>query len=153
MTIYVPWGKDGELIPQNIKAGDVLNVTNGNDVYGIAKEEFEETYKLVANENTKEKQESVAKEKERIEALVLSSVEVKSRTQKELTDAYIASTPQYDEMSVIDKAKSKKQVLDIVQEMISNSKIRISGDGKKVIPMVRNIEIDNKKSHSNTKEI
>ena len=52
ITLYKPWGKDGALVEQNIPAGGVLNITNKNDVYGIAKEEFAETYKVLVNEKT-----------------------------------------------------------------------------------------------------
>ena len=54
VVIYKPWGEDGELVPQVIRAGGYLNVTNRDDVYGIAKEEFEETYSS-RNASTAEK--------------------------------------------------------------------------------------------------
>ncbi len=44
ITIYVPWGENGALIPQNLRAGSYLNVTDVNDIYGIAENEFYETY-------------------------------------------------------------------------------------------------------------
>lgn len=47
ITIMVPWGENGALIPQNLEAGAVLNVTNLDDIYGIAEIEFSETYAIV----------------------------------------------------------------------------------------------------------
>ena len=47
ITLYKPWGKNGAWVKQNIKAGGVLNITNKPKVYGIAAEEFAETYKMV----------------------------------------------------------------------------------------------------------
>lgn len=47
IVLYKPWGKNGEMVPQSIKAGGVLNITDKKDIYGIAKEEFGETYKVV----------------------------------------------------------------------------------------------------------
>lgn len=47
IAIMVPWGENGALIPQTIDAGGWLNVTDPNDVYGIAAEEFAETYATV----------------------------------------------------------------------------------------------------------
>lgn len=44
ITIYVPWGGDGSLIPQHLRAGSYLNITDTNDIYGIAEQEFYETY-------------------------------------------------------------------------------------------------------------
>jgi hypothetical protein len=46
VTIQVPWGENGSLIPQTIKAGGYLNITDMDDVYGIAEEEFNETYEV-----------------------------------------------------------------------------------------------------------
>ena len=50
LTIYVPWGENGSLVPQNLKAGSYLNITNPKDVYGIAQEEFQETYRDIKAE-------------------------------------------------------------------------------------------------------
>ena len=47
ITIMVPWGENGALIPQNLEAGAVLNVTNPWDIYGIAEIEFAETYAII----------------------------------------------------------------------------------------------------------
>lgn len=47
ITIIVPWGKDGELIPQYLEAGSVLNITTPYDIYGIAEIEFSETYAII----------------------------------------------------------------------------------------------------------
>ena len=44
ITIYVPWGENGALIPQHLRAGSWLNIEDVNDIYGIAEEEFKETY-------------------------------------------------------------------------------------------------------------
>jgi len=41
IVLDVSWGT------QSIKAGGVLNITNENDVYGIAEQEFNETYHVV----------------------------------------------------------------------------------------------------------
>lgn len=46
VAILVPWGKDGELIPQTLKKDSYLNITNPKDVYGIAGNEFAETYQI-----------------------------------------------------------------------------------------------------------
>lgn len=45
ITFPSPWGGD-----MNIKAGGYLNVTNMNKVYGVAEEEFKETYKFIEEE-------------------------------------------------------------------------------------------------------
>lgn len=53
----VPWGEGGSLIPFNLKAGGYLNVTDIDenldkkpiedlDIYGVQREEFNETYAL-----------------------------------------------------------------------------------------------------------
>lgn len=57
ITIQVPWGENGALIPQNLQAGSYLNISNMDDVYGIAEEEFAETYNV-----TKEKSSSFSRE-------------------------------------------------------------------------------------------
>lgn len=44
IAIQVPWGKDGALVTQYLDAGAYLNITDRNDVYGIAETEFGETY-------------------------------------------------------------------------------------------------------------
>ena len=44
ITIYVPWGENGALVPQHLRAGSYLNITDVNDIYGIAEQEFYETY-------------------------------------------------------------------------------------------------------------
>ena len=40
----VPWGENGALVPQHLRAGSYLNITDVNDIYGIAEQEFYETY-------------------------------------------------------------------------------------------------------------
>lgn len=47
IIIFVPWGKDGAFIKQSIEAGGFLNITNTDDIYGIAEAEFKETYVIV----------------------------------------------------------------------------------------------------------
>lgn len=44
IAIEVSWGENGKPIPLTVKKGGVLNVTNTDDIYGIAKEEFGKTY-------------------------------------------------------------------------------------------------------------
>lgn len=46
IAILVPWGKDRELIPQTLKKDSYLNITNPKKVYGIARNEFAETYQI-----------------------------------------------------------------------------------------------------------
>lgn len=46
VRIFVPWGEGGALVPLDIKKGGYLNVTNRNDIYGIAEAEFNETYQI-----------------------------------------------------------------------------------------------------------
>ena len=44
ITIYVPWGEGGALIPMNIIGGGYLVITDPKDIYGIQEEEFKNTY-------------------------------------------------------------------------------------------------------------
>lgn len=44
VAIMKPWGENGELVAQTIAAGGYLNITNLDDIYGIAVAEFNETY-------------------------------------------------------------------------------------------------------------
>ena len=44
VALSVPWGENGAPIDQYIKEGGWLNITNANDVYGIAEQEFFDTY-------------------------------------------------------------------------------------------------------------
>lgn len=44
VAIMKPWGENGALVPQTIAAGGYLNITNLDDIYGIAVAEFNETY-------------------------------------------------------------------------------------------------------------
>ena len=46
-TFMKPWGPNGEMVPQKILAGGWANITDPADVYGIAAEEFEETYEVL----------------------------------------------------------------------------------------------------------
>ena len=47
IAIDKPWGPNGSMVTQYLKAGSYLNVTNPSDVYGIAEEEFKETYREI----------------------------------------------------------------------------------------------------------
>lgn len=44
IAVMVPWGKDGALVPQIIDKGGFLNIDDPKAVYGIARDEFFETY-------------------------------------------------------------------------------------------------------------
>ena len=44
VALSVPWGENGAPIDQYIKEGGWLNITNENDIYGIAEQEFFDTY-------------------------------------------------------------------------------------------------------------
>lgn len=46
-TFMKPWGEGGALVPQHIAAGGWANVTDPADVYGIAEDEFAETYEII----------------------------------------------------------------------------------------------------------
>lgn len=54
VTIMKPWGENGALVPQEIAAGGWLNITNPDDVYGIAAEEFDRMYTVKESEIKKE---------------------------------------------------------------------------------------------------
>ena len=45
VVIMVPWGEGGALVPQYIRKGGYLNVTDPNDVYGISEQDFNDTYR------------------------------------------------------------------------------------------------------------
>lgn len=47
IAVMVPWGENGADIPLTIDAGGYLNVTNPDDIYGIAETEFNETYRII----------------------------------------------------------------------------------------------------------
>jgi len=47
VAIMVPWGEDGSEVPLTIDRGGWLNVTDPADIYGVADEEFRETYQIV----------------------------------------------------------------------------------------------------------
>ena len=44
IAVMKPWGENGVMIPQYIDEGGFLNITDMSDVYGIAAQEFDETY-------------------------------------------------------------------------------------------------------------
>ena len=44
------WGSE-----MNVEKGGFINITNPDDMYGISKRDFEDTYQFVADENTKTK--------------------------------------------------------------------------------------------------
>ena len=47
-TVFMkPWGEGGALVEQKILAGGWANITDLSDVYGIAAEEFSETYEII----------------------------------------------------------------------------------------------------------
>lgn len=46
IAIMVPWGENGSLVPQIIDKGGFLNIEDPTAIYGIAKEEFFETYMI-----------------------------------------------------------------------------------------------------------
>lgn len=48
IAVMVPWGENGSLIPQTVDNGGYLNITNMNDIYGIANTEFHETYSVIS---------------------------------------------------------------------------------------------------------
>lgn len=50
ITIMVPWGENGSMIPQNIERGGVLNVTDENDIYGVSSRDFKDTYEIIKRE-------------------------------------------------------------------------------------------------------
>lgn len=47
IAIMVPWGEKGSLVPQIIDKGGFLCIDDINAVYGIAREEFFETYTVL----------------------------------------------------------------------------------------------------------
>ena len=47
IALSVPWGENGAPVTQYIKEGGWLNITNRNDVYGVAEQEFAETYDCI----------------------------------------------------------------------------------------------------------
>lgn len=48
VTVLVPWGKGGSLVPQYVDVGGVLNITNEEDIYGISSKDFAKSYKIVS---------------------------------------------------------------------------------------------------------
>ena len=44
VAVMCPWGENGRLIPQTIDKGGYLTIVSANDCYGIAAEEFDNTY-------------------------------------------------------------------------------------------------------------
>lgn len=44
ISICVPWGQDGEPVILTIKAGGYLNITDPCDIYGISRQDFDDTY-------------------------------------------------------------------------------------------------------------
>ena len=47
IALLVPWGENGALVYMTVDAGGYINITDLNDIYGIAKEEFESTYEVL----------------------------------------------------------------------------------------------------------
>lgn len=47
VALTVPWGENGAPVTQYVKEGGWLNITDLNDVHGIAEKEFTETYDIV----------------------------------------------------------------------------------------------------------
>lgn len=45
-AVMKPWGEKGALIPECVKKSGYLNITDPDDIYGIAEEEFIETYEI-----------------------------------------------------------------------------------------------------------
>lgn len=46
VALSVPWGKNGKNIMMTVDKGGYLNITNRDDVYGIAENEFNGTYRI-----------------------------------------------------------------------------------------------------------
>ncbi len=44
IAIMVPWGENRSLIPQKLRAGSFLNITDIDSIYGIGEQEFYDTY-------------------------------------------------------------------------------------------------------------
>ena len=44
VVLILPWGENGAPVEQTIDAGGWLNISNPGNIYGIADEEFRETY-------------------------------------------------------------------------------------------------------------
>ena len=55
IAIMVPWGENGSLIPQVIDKNGYLNITKPEDIYGIAAEEFAETYAVKSDKSVAHK--------------------------------------------------------------------------------------------------
>ena len=47
IAIHFGHGKEGELVSQSIDEGGYLNITDIDNIFGIAELEFDETYKIV----------------------------------------------------------------------------------------------------------
>lgn len=61
IAMMKPWGENGKLIPQTVDYGGYLNVTNTKDIYGIAKNEFAETYRTIESKSTASPQTNMSK--------------------------------------------------------------------------------------------
>ena len=46
VAVMVPWGKNGKDIMMTVDKGGYLNITDRDDVYGIAENEFNDTYRI-----------------------------------------------------------------------------------------------------------
>lgn len=46
VAVMVPWGENGEDIPLTVDKGGYLNITDRDDVHGIAENEFNDTYRV-----------------------------------------------------------------------------------------------------------
>jgi len=47
VAFMVPWGENGALVPLTIDRDSWLNITDAEDIYGVAIEEFRETYHII----------------------------------------------------------------------------------------------------------
>ena len=52
-----PWGENGRLIPQTVDAGGYLISASANDCYGIAADEFANTYAVLKDKTVSQNRE------------------------------------------------------------------------------------------------
>lgn len=57
VAVMCPWGENGRLIPQTVDAGGYLTSASANDCYGIAADEFANTYAVLKDKTVSQNRE------------------------------------------------------------------------------------------------
>ena len=90
---------------------------------------------------------------EKIEEMVTKCVENGGKPVKELYKDFINSVENYNEMTTGEKKNIKENFKNVIHDMEKNKKVRFDASGEKLIPMQREIKMENLGSRKQQLEI